>query len=76
MKKAKEKELLILDEHEKNVKKSAKNKKTTDELIEEYERKITKTKQLLEEEKNKAKLSPKTQTGYNHDIHDLKIPNS
>jgi hypothetical protein len=28
-------------------------KKTTDELIEEYERKIDKTKSLLEEEKDK-----------------------
>ncbi len=47
-----------------------KPKKTTDELIEEYERKISKTKQLLEEEKIKAKsniyetadIKPATQT--------------
>jgi hypothetical protein len=30
------------------------NKKTTDELIEEYERKINKTKSLLEEEKKRV----------------------
>jgi len=37
------------------------SKKTTDELIEEYERKIIKTKSLLEEEKKRvAKKSPVT----------------
>lgn len=33
-------------------------KKTTDELIEEYEKKINKTKSLLEEEKNRATKLP------------------
>ena len=34
-------------------------KQTADELIEEYERKITKTIQLLEEEKKKVQSKPK-----------------
>lgn len=48
---------LVIDSNLVDELSKKKPKKTTDELIEEYERKISKTKQLLEEEKIKAKSS-------------------